>query len=242
MKDLYARNYEVLQRHLESAAFHTPPGMVPEDYDDDDFEEDEDVFDCDGNCDECEFNENEFDPEEDAIQVEKMISNFLLDQKTVAVFNGLAESGPRALGHRSILFDARNPNAKTIVNKIKKREWYRPFAAMVLEEDFQHHFETLGLTKSDFMTVSFTVIDDTISGVTHVDNTCRVQTVSKNIPHIYKLLQEFKKQSGISVLLNTSFNLAGEPLVDTLEDALKTFNDSELDVLWFPEINRGLIK
>jgi carbamoyltransferase len=173
---------------------------------------------------------------------EKMISNFLLDQKTVAVFNGLAESGPRALGHRSILFDARNPNAKTIVNKIKKREWYRPFAAMVLEEDFQHHFETLGLTKSEFMTVSFTVIDDTISGVTHVDNTCRVQTVSKNIPHIYKLLQEFKKQSGISVLLNTSFNLAGEPLVDTLEDALKTFNDSELDVLWFPEINRGLIK
>jgi carbamoyltransferase len=172
----------------------------------------------------------------------KMISNFLLDQKTVAVFNGLAESGPRALGNRSILFDARNPDAKNIVNTIKKREWYRPFAAMVLEEDFSKYFETLGLSKSEFMTVSFTAIDDSIPGVTHVDNTCRVQTISSNIPHIYELLQEFKKQSGTSVLLNTSFNLAGEPLVDTFEDAVRTFNESELDVLWFPETKRCLIK
>jgi carbamoyltransferase len=172
----------------------------------------------------------------------KMISNFLLGQKTVAVFNGMAESGARALGNRSILFDARNPDAKDIVNNIKKREWYRPFAAMVLEEDFSKYFETLGLSKSEFMTVSFTVVDDSIPGVTHVDNTCRVQTISENISHIYELLQEFKNQTGTSVLLNTSFNLAGEPLVDTFEDAVRTFNDSELDVLWFPETKRCLIK
>jgi carbamoyltransferase len=146
------------------------------------------------------------------------------------------------LGNRSILFDARNPDAKDIVNNIKKREWYRPFAAMVLEEDFSKYFETLGLNKSEFMTVSFTAKDNSIPGVTHVDNTCRVQTVSENIPHIYELLQEFKKQTGTSVLLNTSFNLAGEPLVDTFEDAVRTFNESDLDVLWFPETKRCLIK
>lgn len=173
---------------------------------------------------------------------ETMISEFLKDQKTVAVFNGLAESGPRALGNRSILFDARNVDAKNIVNKIKRREWYRPFAAMVLEEDFQKHFETLGLTKSEFMTVSFTVTDKNIPGVTHVDSSCRVQTVSADIPHIYKLLQEFKKQTGTSVLLNTSFNLAGEPLVDTFDDAVRTFNESDIEVLWVPEIKRCLIK
>jgi carbamoyltransferase len=92
------------------------------------------------------------------------------------------------------------------------------------------------------MTVSFTVVDDSIPGVTHVDNTCRVQTISENISHIYELLQEFKNQTGTSVLLNTSFNLAGEPLVDTFEDAVRTFNDSKLDVLWFPETKRCLIK
>jgi carbamoyltransferase len=170
------------------------------------------------------------------------IARLLLDQKTVAVFNGLAESGPRALGNRSILFDARNPNAKDIVNEIKQREWYRPFAAMVLEEDFDKYFDTMGLKKSEFMTVSFDVKDETIPGVTHVDDTCRVQTVSKELPHIYEVLTKFKSYSGCSVLLNTSFNLAGEPLVDTLEDAIRTFKNSKLDVLWIPEIERCLIK
>ncbi len=173
---------------------------------------------------------------------ETTVAEFLKDQKTVAVFHGLAESGPRALGHRSILFDARNPNAKQIVNRIKKREWYRPFAAIVLEEDFEKYFDTIGLEKSEFMTVSFNPLTDNIPGVTHVDNTCRVQTVSENIPHIYKLLKEFKQLTDSSVLLNTSFNLAGEPLVDSFEDALRTFNDSEIDVLWIPQLNRCLIK
>lgn len=173
---------------------------------------------------------------------ETTIAEFLKDQKTVAVFHGFAESGPRALGHRSILFDARNPDAKQIVNRIKKREWYRPFAAMVLEEDFEKYFDTIGLRKSEFMTVSFNPLTDNIPGVTHVDNTCRVQTVSENIPHIHKLLTAFKQLTDSSVLLNTSFNLAGEPLVDSFEDALRTFNNSEIDVLWIPQLNRCLIK
>jgi carbamoyltransferase len=170
------------------------------------------------------------------------IAKMLSEQKTIAVFNGLAESGPRALGNRSILFDATNPNAKEIVNNIKKREWYRPFAAMVLEDNFSEYFDTNEVTRSEFMTMSFQVKSDKIPGVTHVDNSCRVQTVSNNIPHIYELLNEYKKITNVPVLLNTSFNLAGEPLVETQEQAISTFENSDLDVLWFPEISSCLVK
>jgi carbamoyltransferase len=167
------------------------------------------------------------------------IAKMLNSQQTVAVFNGLSESGPRALGNRSILFDPRNPQAKNIVNKIKNREWYRPFAAMILEEDFQEYFETHGLTSSEFMTISFDCKNPSaIPGVVHVDNSCRVQTVSKDIPHMYELLTAFKQLTGCPVLLNTSFNLAGEPLVETVEDALSTLRNSDLNAIWFPELNK----
>jgi len=163
----------------------------------------------------------------------------LIEQKSVGVYNGLAESGPRALGNRSILFDPRNPQAKDIVNKIKNREWYRPFAAMILEEDFQDYFETHGLQKSEHMTISFQCkLPDVIPGVVHVDGSCRIQTVNNTVPHIYNLLTEFKKQTGCPVLLNTSFNLAGEPLVETVGDAINTYDQSELSVLWFPELGK----
>ena len=171
------------------------------------------------------------------------IAHLLANQKTVAVFNKLAESGPRALGNRSILFDPRNPQAKNIVNKIKNREWYRPFAAMILEEYFQDYFETHGLISAELMTISFQCKKPIeIPGVVHVDNSCRIQTVSNNIPHIFELLTEFNKQTNCPVLLNTSFNLAGEPLVETLDDALKTFWTSNIDILWFPETNTYITK
>jgi carbamoyltransferase len=167
------------------------------------------------------------------------IALLLTQQKSVAVFNGLAESGPRALGNRSILFDPRVTNAKDLVNIIKNREWYRPFAAMILEEDFDEYFDTHGLQKSEFMTISFKCKQqEKIPGVVHVDGSCRVQTVSKDIPHIYNLLQEFKRITGCPVILNTSFNLAGEPLVDSIKDAVNTFNSSNIDILWFPEHNK----
>jgi carbamoyltransferase len=166
------------------------------------------------------------------------IAEFLSQQKIVAVYNSTAEAGPRALGNRSILFDARNIDAKEIINRIKKREWYRPFAAMVLEDDFDLYFETHGVKSSPFMTVSFQCRENVdIPGVRHVDGSCRVQTVSKDLPHIYELLCEFKSITASSVLLNTSFNLAGEALVETADDALKTFYETEIDVLWFPEKN-----
>ena len=163
----------------------------------------------------------------------KDVAKLLYENKSVAVFSGLAEAGQRALGNRSILFNALNVDAKDIVNKIKRREWYRPFAAVVLEEDANLYFD-MGRTKKNlFMTQSFDVITDLIPGVTHIDNTCRVQTVSEG--YLHDLLVEFKKLSGHGILLNTSFNLAGKPLVETPSQALETLNTSVLDYLWFQE-------
>lgn len=171
------------------------------------------------------------------------IVNHLQNQKTVAVFNGQAEAGPRALGNRSILFDARNSNAKEIVNVIKQREWYRPFAGFILEESFHDYFDAHDLEKSEFMTVSFNCKKpELIPGIVHVDNTCRIQTINDDIPHIRDLLQRFYLETGCPALLNTSFNLAGEPLIETQEEAIECFYRSNLDVLWFPEIGKCLTK
>ena len=166
----------------------------------------------------------------------KEIANLLYKNKSVAVYTGLAESGQRALGNRSIFFNALNVNAKDIVNKIKKREWYRPFACIVLEEDANIYFDMGKIKSSPFMTICFPVRQkflELISGVVHVDNTCRIQTVSDG--YLYELLREFKKLSGHGILLNTSFNLAGNPLVETPEDSIKVLNNSCLDYLWFEE-------
>lgn len=173
--------------------------------------------------------------------VAKLISN----GKSVAVYNGIAEAGPRALGNRSILFDCRDKDAKEKVNKIKKREWYRPFAAMVLEDESDKYFEMGRIKKSEFMTISFPVKDiavNKIPGVVHVDNTCRIQTVDSSNPIIFNLLNEFKKITNMGILLNTSFNLAGKPLVETPEDAFYTLKNSELDYVWFPEISKLVSK
>lgn len=169
------------------------------------------------------------------------VCDLLINKKSVAVFNGMAEGGPRALGNRSILFDPRLPNSKELINIVKKREWYRPFAAMVLEEDADLYFKMLGVKSSPYMTVSFDVKDITkelFPGIVHIDNTCRIQTVSLENKLIYDLLQTFKKKTGHGVLLNTSFNLAGEALVETPDDAIKTLQNSELDFVWFPEVNK----
>lgn len=166
----------------------------------------------------------------------KNIAYLLSENKSVAIYSGLAESGQRALGNRSILFNALNPDAREIVNQIKKREWYRPFAAIVLEEDAHLYFDNV--IPNPHMTVCFPVKTSIISGVTHVDDTCRIQTV--NSGHLYDILIEFKKLTGHGILLNTSFNLAGEPLVETPTDAVNTLNNSSLDYLWFEETQQLL--
>ena len=173
---------------------------------------------------------------------EKDIASFLSEGKTVAVFNGQSEVGPRALGNRSLLYDARNPEAKKVVNKIKNREWYRPFAAVVLEEDAKDYFELYNIKSCPEMTLSFPVKSKKIPGVTHVDNTCRIQTVNQSISHLYEVLVQFKKITDISVLLNTSFNLAGKPLIETPQEAVETYKNTEIDILWFPEKSIMLTK
>lgn len=173
------------------------------------------------------------------------IATLLYNNQSVGVFNGLAESGPRALGNRSILFNPLNPNAKDIVNKIKNREWYRPFAAMVLDEDASTYFDLGNIKECPFMTISFPVLESArsiIPGVVHADNTCRIQTVSKNDGHIFELLTKFKEISGHGILLNTSFNLAGQPLIEEPPEALDILKNSNLNVVWFPEINKMVKK
>jgi len=166
----------------------------------------------------------------------EQLCDLLISQKSIAIFDGNPESGPRALGHRSILFDARNTDGKNIVNMIKKREWYRPFAGIILEEKFSEYFETLGLKSSKYMTINFEClegVDKIVPGIIHVDNTCRVQTVSEDNPFLYKLLKCFYEGTKCPMLLNTSFNLAGQPLVQTKKDALEVLYNSNLDAVYF---------
>ena len=173
------------------------------------------------------------------------VCKLLLSQKSLGIYFGKAEAGPRALGHRSILFDARNPEAKKIINQIKRREWYRPFAAIMLEEDAHRFFDVLDLKNTEFMTVNCDVkilSMSVIPGVVHFDNTCRIQIVKNKNEPIYKLLTEFKNLTGVGLLLNTSLNLAGDPLAETPSDAINILKSSNLDCLWFPEINQLLDK
>jgi len=150
--------------------------------------------------------------------------DILINQKIIAIFEGNPEAGPRALGHRSLLFDPRNENGKEIVNTLKNREWYRPFAGIILEDQFSNYFDTIGLGKSEYMTINFDAkpgVENYVPSIIHVDNTCRIQTVSKDNSFLFKLLSEFYEKTGCPMLLNTSFNLAGQPLVQTKQDAIE---------------------
>ena len=164
----------------------------------------------------------------------------IIEGKIVAIFQGGSEWGPRALGNRSILFDPRNPDAKDIVNRVKKREWYRPFAGTILLEHANDYFEMLTIKETPYMSYAIPAkqkAKDEVPGIIHVDGTCRIQTVTREQnKHFYDLIEEFYKQTGVPILFNTSFNLAGEPLVETLEDAKDTVNRSDIDLLYTPEL------
>lgn len=148
----------------------------------------------------------------------------------VGWYQGKSESGNRALGNRSILADPRNPEIKDTINsKIKKREDFRPFAPSVLEEHYQEFFDTN--QPSPYMSRIMPVKSNRIPGVTHVDGTARIQTVNqKQNPRFHQLIEEFYFITGIPMLLNTSFN-CNEPIVETPEDAINTFNNTEMDLL-----------
>ena len=165
--------------------------------------------------------------------------DFLIKQEIVAIMQGASEFGPRALGHRSILFDPRNTNGKNIVNKVKMREWYRPFAGTIMLEHVHEYFEMLTIKESPWMSFAVKAKEKAIKevpAIIHVDNTCRIQTVTREQDkHFYELIECFYKKTGTPILFNTSFNLAGDALVETIEDALDTMNRSDINYLYLPE-------
>ncbi len=163
----------------------------------------------------------------------------LQDGKVVGWFQGRFEWGPRALGHRSILADPRNPAMKDIVNtKIKLREPFRPFAPSVLTDRTGDFFDLPNPGRHFPARYMLYVVDvkDTaracLPAVTHVDGTARLQTVDRAVsPRYYRLIETFGAATGVPVVLNTSFNLRGEPIVNTPAEALSTFWRSEIDTL-----------
>ena len=165
----------------------------------------------------------------------------ILNQQIVAIFQNSSEYGPRGLGNRSLLFDPRNKNGKDIVNKIKRREWFRPFAGSVLLEHAKNWFDMGTIEESPFMSYAIPVKEEKkllIPCITHVDGTCRIQTVTKEQnKNFYELIEEFYKRTEVPMLFNTSFNLAGEPLVETKEDALDTLKRSNINYIYFPDLH-----
>jgi carbamoyltransferase len=162
----------------------------------------------------------------------------LLEQKPLVIFQNHSEWGPRALGNRSILFDPRNKDAKNIVNTFKKREWWRPLAGTILLEHVHDWFDLATLKESPYMSFAVDAKQQAIEkipSIVHVDNTCRIQTVTKeqNLNY-YNLIFEFYNKTKVPVLLNTSFNLAGFPIVETLDQAKNVCSVSEFKYLYLP--------
>ena len=152
--------------------------------------------------------------------IKKVLSD-LLKGNIVGVASGRAEFGPRALGNRSLLADPRGYDIKDKVNDIKRRQKFRPFAPSVLEEHAHEIFD-MPTKKSQFMQyVADCKYPDKYPAICHVDGTSRVQTVSEHDnPHYYKLIKEFYKKTGCPMLLNTSLNIKGKPIVNSEEDGV----------------------
>ena len=163
------------------------------------------------------------------------VSSALLENKIVAWFQGKSEYGPRALGNRSILANPTYPNKDYLNEKVKFREKWRPYAAIIIK-DLQNDWINIKKQDSFYMLFSGTIKEEKrhlLPAVTHIDNTVRVQCVNEESdPLLNKLLHSFFKLSGVPILLNTSFNtIKGEPIVESPFDAIKSFLNSKIDLL-----------
>ena len=168
------------------------------------------------------------------------VVDLLLQKNVVALFQGKSEAGQRALGNRSLLFDPRVSNGKDLVNQIKRRENFRPFAGTILQEEANKWFNMLSLKESPYMQYAMDAYENAIEqvpAIIHSDNTCRIQTITQEQnKHFYNLISCFFKKTGVPMLMNTSFNLGGEPLVETFEHAIYTLKNSMIEYLYLPEI------
>ena len=170
----------------------------------------------------------------DDLRLASEMADYISDNKIVAFHRGKTEIGPRALCHRSIFANPTNPKMKDILNyRVKHREPFRPFAPTVIEEEQYKYFDLKD--KSPYMLLATTVKREyrkQLSSITHVDNTARIQSVSKDTePFVHNFLIELKKKIGFPIVLNTSFNVAGEPIVESPSDAINTFLLTDIDVL-----------
>ncbi|MFE2169566.1 carbamoyltransferase [Streptomyces sp. NPDC059447] len=167
-------------------------------------------------------------------EIVDQVSKLLTEKVVIGYYEGRIEHGPRALGHRSILANPSFPDIKDIINtKVKHREPFRPFAPLVLESDASRVFDMGRKTRSPYMTFVFPVrpeFVDRIPGAVHVDGTSRVQTLTdEGTPRLAALLRRFTALTDVPCLINTSFNVAGEPIVCTPADALNCFLGTEID-------------
>jgi len=195
-----------------------------------------------------------YDHYDDFDELCRITAKEISEGKIAGWFQGRMEFGPRALGNRSIIGDARNPKTQKVMNlHIKYREGFRPFAPGVLEDDIEEFFELE--TTSPYMLLVVPVKNNRrkklpkdynqrplydrlyhprsdIPAVTHIDFSARIQSVNKHTnPHYWKLINEFKKMTGYGIIVNTSFNVRGEPIVCSPEDAFKCFMHTEMDIL-----------
>jgi carbamoyltransferase len=165
----------------------------------------------------------------------------LCDGKIVGWFDGGSELGPRALGQRSILCDPRRPDAKEILNRrVKMREAFRPFAPAVLLEEAANWFEFDGTSSESPFMLRVCEVNrekkDEVPAVVHVDGTGRLQTLSReNNGRFYELVERFHAQTGVPILLNTSFNRMGQPIIETPSDAIQCLLDTGLDCCVFED-------
>jgi len=162
------------------------------------------------------------------------VASMLAERRIVALFQNGSEYGPRALGNRSILADPRRSEMTDIVNeRVKRRELFRPYAPVVLEEKVSEWFEHDG--PSPFMLRVVQVRPDKVAhlgAVTHIDGSARLQTINRETnPRLYAIIEAFERRTGVPILLNTSFNVAGRPIVETPEDAIDCLYSTGLDAL-----------
>jgi carbamoyltransferase len=168
--------------------------------------------------------------------IEQTVADALVEGKVVGWFRGRMEFGPRALGNRSILADPRTPEMRDAVNnRVKLREEFRPFAPAALAEVANDYFDMRGVGKSNFMefVVPATKLGcETVKAVVHFDGSARIQTVERDTNEsFWKLISAFGQRTGVAVVLNTSFNVRGEPIVCTPEDAIRCFLSTNIDLL-----------
>jgi carbamoyltransferase len=174
------------------------------------------------------------------------IADLLTKGELIAIYQNCAEAGHRALGNRSLLFNPAIKDAKNIVNTVKNREAFRPFGCSVLKEEADKWFDMAGLSESPYMMYAVKVFDKTLkeaASIVHVDGSSRIQTVSKDQNTVlYNILKLFYRQNKLPILLNTSLNLANEPIVEKPEEALNMLRNSKLKYLYFADINKLVYK